>query len=85
MSGFGNDVKAFRIIVWHSINLIDGRIRYILYLNVCKIKEVKVALIGKSSYCLKNLETSKSKFSTTHVLLRSAMGYCLARFDSSKR
>ena len=45
MSGFGEDFKAFRIIVWHSINLIDGRIRFIPYLDVFKVNELKVELI----------------------------------------
>ena len=46
MSGLGEDFKALRIIVWHSTNLIDGRIRFIPYLDAFKIKELKVALIG---------------------------------------
>ena len=48
MSGFGEDFNAFRIIVCHSINLNDGKIRFIPYLDVSKIKELKVALIGES-------------------------------------
>ena len=52
MSGFGEDFNAFRIIVWHSTNLTDGRIRFIPYLDVFKIKELKVALIGKSSHLI---------------------------------
>ena len=48
MSGLGENFKAFRIIAWHSINLIDGRIRFIPYLDVFKIKELKVALIAES-------------------------------------
>ena len=85
MSGFGEDFKVFCIIVWHSMNLIDGRIRFIPYLDAFKIKELKVALIGKSSHCLTYLETTLSKFSTTHVLLRSAMVKCQASFDCTKR
>ena len=85
MSGFGEDFKAFRIIVWHSINLIDGRIRFIPYLEVVKMKELKFALIGKSSHCLTYLEITLSKFSITQVLLRSAMVKYQASFDSTKR
>ena len=48
MSGFGEDFKAFRIIVWHSINFAEGRIRFMPYLDVLKIKELKVEHIGSS-------------------------------------
>ena len=61
MSGFGEDFKAFRIIVWHSINFAEGRIRFMPYLDVLKIKELKVEHIGNSSHCLTNLETTLSK------------------------
>ena len=49
MSGFGEDFKAFRIIVWHSINFAEGRIRFMPYLDVLKIKELKIEHIGNSS------------------------------------
>ena len=76
MSGFGEDFKAFRIIVWHSINFAEGRIRFMPYLDVLKIKELKVEQIGNSSHYLTNLEITLSKFSTTHVLLRSTKVKC---------
>ena len=47
------------------------------YLDVRKIKELKVEHIGNSSHCLTNLETTLSKFSTTIVFQES--------FDSTKR
>ena len=84
MSGFGEDFKAFHIIVWHSINFAEGRIRFIPYLDVLNTKELKVEHIGNSSHCLTNLETTLSKFSTTHVLLRSAMVKCQVSFDGTK-
>ena len=67
MSGFGEDFKAFRIIVWHSISFAEGRIRFMPYLDMLKIKELKVEHIGNSSHCLTNLKTTPSKFSTTHI------------------
>ena len=82
MSRFGEDFKAFRIIVWHSVNLTDGRIRLMPYLDVPKIKELKVEHIGSSSHCLTNLATTLSTFSTTHVLLRSAMVKCQESLNS---
>jgi len=55
------------------------------YLDVFKIKEVKVEHIGNSSLCLTNLETTLSEFSTAHALLRSAMVKCQDSFDSTKK
>ena len=46
------------------------------YLDVLKIKELKVEQIGNSSHYLTNLEITLSKFSTTHVLLRSTKVKC---------
>ena len=77
--------KAFRIIVWHSIRFAEGRIRFMPYLDVLKVKELKVEHIGNSSHCLRNLETTLSKFSTSHVLLRSAIVKYQESFDSTKR
>ena len=41
------------------------------YLDVFKIKQLKVEHIRNSSHCLTNLKTTLSKFSTSHVLVRS--------------
>ena len=85
MSGFGEDFKAFRIIVWHSINFAEERIRFMPYIGVLKIKELKVEHIGNSSHCLRNVETTLSTFSSTHVLLRSAIVKYQESCDSTKR
>ena len=85
MSGFDEDFKELCIIVWHSIYFTEGRIRFMPYIDVFRIEELKVAHIGHSSHCLTNLETTLSKFSTTHVLLRSAMLKCQESFDNTKR
>ena len=61
MSGFGEDFKAFRIIVWHSINFAEGRIRFMPYLDVLKIKELKVDHIGNSTIIF---------FKTSHVYIQ---------------
>ena len=55
------------------------------YLDVAPIKDLKVDPIGYSSHCLKKLETTLSKLSKTHVLLRSARVKCQECFDSTKR
>ena len=85
MLGFGEDFKVFRIIVWHSINFTEGRIRLMPYLDVFKIKELKVDHIGFSSHYFINPGTTLSKFSTTYVLLRPAMVKCQESFYSTKR
>ena len=84
MSGFGEDFKFFRIIIWHSVDLTDGRIRLMPNIDGFKMKLI-VALIGNSSHCLTKLATALPKFSTTHVLLKSAMVKCQERFDSARR
>ena len=85
MSRLGEDFKAVHILVWHSINFIEGRIRFMPYQDIFEIKELKVEHIGNFSHCLTNLEITLSKFSTTYVLLRSAMFKCEKSFDSTKR
>ena len=57
MSVFGEDFKAFCIIVWHSIDLTDERIRLMSCLDVFMIKELKVALISNRR-CYKAITTS---------------------------
>ena len=55
---FGEDFKAFHILVWHLLNFAEERIRFMLYLDVFKIKDPRVEHIGNSSHCLTNLETT---------------------------
>ena len=80
MSGFGEDFKAFRIIVWHSINVAEGRIRFMPYLDVLEIKELKVEDIGHSSHCLTNLETTLSKIFNHPCLAKIRNGQVPGKF-----
>ena len=69
MSLLGEDFNVFRIVVWHCMNLIDGRIRLIPYFDLLIIRLLKVALMGSSSHCLIYFETMLSRLSIIQVLL----------------
>ena len=44
MSLLGEDFNVFRIVVWHCMNLIDGRIRLIPYFDLLIIRLLKLLL-----------------------------------------
>ena len=50
MSELGDDLRAFPTTTWHCINFVDGRIRFIPYLDLDKMRDLRVALIGNSSH-----------------------------------
>ena len=49
MSESGDDFRAFLTTIWHCINVVDGKIRFIPYLDFDMMRELRVALIGNSS------------------------------------
>jgi len=85
MSGLGEDFRGFRIVVWHWMNFVEGRIRLRPYLHLLIIDWLRVALMGNSSQWCTNLATIVSRFCTTHVLLRSVIVRCHAILERIKR
>ena len=41
MSELGEELRAFLTTTWHCINFVDGRIRFIPYLDFDKMRELK--------------------------------------------
>ena len=50
MSELGDDLRAFLLIFWHSRNLVEGKMKLIPYLDLGKMRVLRVALIGSSSH-----------------------------------
>ena len=50
ISELGDDLRTFLTTTWNCINFVDGRIRSIPYLDFDKTRELKMALIGDSSW-----------------------------------
>ena len=48
-SELSENLREFLITVWHCRNFIEGRMQLIPYLDLGKIRVLKVALIGSSS------------------------------------
>ena len=85
MSLLGEDFNLFRMFVWHCINLIEGSIQLIPYLDLLIIRLLKVALMRSSSRCLIYFETMLSMFSMIQVLRISAMVRFQEIFDNRRR
>ena len=51
ISELADDLRAFLITVRHSRNFVEGRMQLIPYLDLGKIRVLRVALIGSSSQC----------------------------------
>ena len=50
MSLFGDDLRAFCITVWHSINFVDGRVKPKPHFVFGTTRVLRVELIGSSSH-----------------------------------
>ena len=50
MSELGDDLRAFRMTVWHCRNFVEGKMQLIPYLDLDKMRVLRVALIGSSSH-----------------------------------
>ena len=85
MSELGDDLRAFLATTWHCINFVDGKIKFIPYLDFDKTRELRMALIGNSSNWRIYLDVTLSMFSTTHVLLKSAIVKCHDILEGTKR
>ena len=49
MLEFGDDLRAFLMTVWHCKNFVEGRMHLIPYLNLGKMRVLRVAVIGSST------------------------------------
>jgi len=65
--------KAFLMTVWHCKNL-KGRMQFIPYLDLGKMRVLRVVLIGSSSHWRMELVTRLSMFSTTPCLPKTSYG-----------
>ena len=85
MSELGDDLRAFLKTTWQCTNFADGRIRFIPYLELDKMRELRVALIGNLSHRRVYLDATLSMFLTTHVLQRSAIVRCHDSLERTKQ
>ena len=77
ISWFGDSLKELRINVWHCKN------EMMLNFDFGMTRLLSDALICSSSHCLTKLEITLSRFSVTHVLLKSTMVRFLEFLDST--
>ena len=50
VSELSGNLREFLIIIWHCRNFVEGRMQLIPYVDLCKIRVLRVALIGSSSH-----------------------------------